>query len=156
MILLVLWQKLFTDIKIFVLVTLAIFGIGHYRGHLCFRNTFLFLFSSQKTIRLNKIMVIHPFAKCGMPVSKNKDDFAWLQTHRDIMILIMRPQIRSKRDPEYMWHIVPCRVIHSCAKYSNTKRCQKPLYILPWVQSHIRIMNVRYTSAYDSTPMCQI
>ena len=29
-----------TGIKIFVLVTLDIFGIGHYRGPLCFRNTF--------------------------------------------------------------------------------------------------------------------
>ena len=28
-----------TCIKIFVLVTYAIFGIGHYRGHLCFTNT---------------------------------------------------------------------------------------------------------------------
>ena len=28
-----------TCIKIFVLVTLAIFGIGHYQGYLCFTNT---------------------------------------------------------------------------------------------------------------------
>ena len=86
LILLFLWPNLFTGIKIFVLVTLAIFGIGHYRGHLCFRNTFFFLFSSQKTIRLNKMMVIHPFAKCGKSVSKSKDDFARLQIHREIMI----------------------------------------------------------------------
>ena len=33
------WQDLPTGIKIFVLVTLTIFGIGHYRGHLCFTNT---------------------------------------------------------------------------------------------------------------------
>ena len=32
-------QDLLTDIKIFVLVTFTIFGIGHYRGHLCFTNT---------------------------------------------------------------------------------------------------------------------
>ena len=34
-----LWQDLPTGIKIIVLVTLTIFGIGHYRGHLCFTNT---------------------------------------------------------------------------------------------------------------------
>ena len=34
-----LWQDLPTGIKIFVLVTLTIFGIGHYRRHLCFTNT---------------------------------------------------------------------------------------------------------------------
>ena len=28
-----------TGIKVFVLVTLAIFGISHYRGDLCFTNT---------------------------------------------------------------------------------------------------------------------
>ena len=37
-----LWQDLPTGIKIFVLVTLTIFGIGHYRGHLCFSNASCF------------------------------------------------------------------------------------------------------------------
>ena len=37
-----LWQDFPTGIKIFVLVTLTIFGIGHYRGHLCFTNTSCF------------------------------------------------------------------------------------------------------------------
>ena len=34
-----LWQDFSTGIKVFVLVILAIFGIGHYHGHLCFTNT---------------------------------------------------------------------------------------------------------------------
>ena len=33
------WQDLPIGIKIFVLVTLTIFGIGHYQGHLCYTNT---------------------------------------------------------------------------------------------------------------------
>ena len=37
------WQDLPTGIKIFVLVTSTIFGIGHYRGHLCFTNTSCFI-----------------------------------------------------------------------------------------------------------------
>ena len=40
-----------TGIKIFVLVDLAIFGIGHYRGHYCFTNTscsYLLCISMQK------------------------------------------------------------------------------------------------------------
>ena len=37
-----LWQDLPTCINIFVLVTLTIFAIGHYGGHLCFTNTSFF------------------------------------------------------------------------------------------------------------------
>ena len=33
------WQNLCTGFKVFVLVTLAIFGMDHYREHLCFTNT---------------------------------------------------------------------------------------------------------------------
>ena len=32
-----------TRIKIFVPVTLAIFGIGHYRGHFCFTSTYCYI-----------------------------------------------------------------------------------------------------------------
>ena len=35
-----------TCIKKFVLVKLAIFGIGHYWGHLCFRNTTCYMYLS--------------------------------------------------------------------------------------------------------------
>ena len=35
-------EDLSSDIKMFVLVKLVIFGIGHYRTHLCFTNKFLF------------------------------------------------------------------------------------------------------------------
>ena len=35
-----------TCIKIFVLVTLVIFGIVHYRGHLCFTNVYVFSVSA--------------------------------------------------------------------------------------------------------------
>ena len=38
-----LWQDLATAIKIFVLVTLAVFGLGNYWGHLCFTNTSCFV-----------------------------------------------------------------------------------------------------------------
>ena len=40
-----LWWDFPTGIKIFVLVTLAIFGIYHYRGHFCFKNTYCLNFT---------------------------------------------------------------------------------------------------------------
>mgnify|MGYP003683671203 CR=1 FL=1 len=51
-----------TGIKIFVLVTLTVFGIGHYRGHLCFKNTSCFYYmyrqvkcSTFRSIHFNQI-----------------------------------------------------------------------------------------------------
>ena len=36
--------EMVTKLQVFVYVTLAIFEIGHYRGHMGFTNTFCFLF----------------------------------------------------------------------------------------------------------------
>ena len=38
-----LWQDFSTGIRMYVLMTLAIFAIRHYRRHLCFTNTSFFL-----------------------------------------------------------------------------------------------------------------
>ena len=38
------------------------------------------------------LMVIHPCAKFGMPMSKSKDNLAKTQIHGENIILILRPE----------------------------------------------------------------
>ena len=55
----ILWQYLFTGIKIFVLVTLAIFEIGHYRRHLFFTHiVFIFSYVNFIEIILNHLTIM--------------------------------------------------------------------------------------------------
>ena len=54
------WDKIF-GIKVFFLVILAIFGIGHYRGHLCFTNMHILLlfFTRPRAPRSNNIVYVY-------------------------------------------------------------------------------------------------
>ena len=63
-----LWQDFSTGIKIFVLVILAIFGIGHYQGHLCFTYTFCSILISISISKIYKDswLLITVSYECGL------------------------------------------------------------------------------------------
>ena len=67
------WQDLFTVIKIVVLVTLAIFGIGHDRGSFLFHillKKFLFAFFSRKICRFNVLPNMWSYIEKKVPKSR--------------------------------------------------------------------------------------
>ena len=64
-------------------------------------------------------MVIHPYAKFGIPMSKSKDNLSQINIYGENMILILRPKINViQRYYIYVTHRL--MVIHSCAMYGMT------------------------------------